>query len=59
VNDQLHAPTAVIPGKNLGTHWIPSLVGPRAGRGILEKRKVSNLPGFKSYIIQPITQSLH
>jgi hypothetical protein len=31
VSGQLHAQAALIPGKYPSTHWIGSLVGPRAG----------------------------
>jgi hypothetical protein len=31
VSGQLHAPVALPPGKNQGTHWIGGWVGPRAG----------------------------
>ena len=40
VKGQLHAQAASCPGKNAGTHWVWSCVGPRAGSDVLEKRKI-------------------
>jgi hypothetical protein len=54
VSGQLHAPTALPPGKNPNTHWIGDWVSPRAGLETMVKIKIpsprqdSNPP-----IIQP------
>jgi hypothetical protein len=41
VSGQLHAPTALPPGKEpAGTHWIGGWVGPRAVLDVVVKRKI-------------------
>jgi hypothetical protein len=40
-SDQLHAPAVIPPGeRDPRTHWIGSWVGPRAGLGAVETRKI-------------------
>jgi len=41
VGGQHHASTALTPGKHPGTHATEGWVGPRAGVGVLQKRKKS------------------
>jgi len=38
---ELHAPAALFPGKNSGTHWVEVLKGPRTGLDVLEKINIS------------------
>jgi hypothetical protein len=42
VSDQLHAMTALPPGKEPWVPWIGGLVGPRAGLDMVAKRKIPN-----------------
>jgi hypothetical protein len=37
---QLHAPTALHPGKQPGTHWVGGWASPRAGLDDVEKREI-------------------
>jgi len=48
-------PSHLSSGSKPHTHQIGGWVAPRAGLGILEKGKISCLPGFKPTIIQPAT----
>jgi hypothetical protein len=47
VSGQLHDSATVPLGKDPGTHWIGSWVGPRAGLDVTEKRKILPLPGME------------
>jgi hypothetical protein len=47
MSGQLHAPAALIPGKNPRTHWIGGWVGPRDGLDDVEKRKFLTLLGLE------------
>ena len=38
-NGRLHAPAALIPGKNRGAHWIGGLMDPRVSMDVLEQGK--------------------
>jgi hypothetical protein len=40
VSGQLHAPAVLLPGRNLRTHGRRGCVGPRAGAGVLDKKKI-------------------
>jgi len=40
VISQLHAPAALAPRKNTGTHSVGSCVGSGAGLEVLEKRRI-------------------
>jgi hypothetical protein len=59
VSDQLHAPAALPPGKEPGTHWIGGWVGPRAVLNTVVKRKI---PGPRresnprTPVVQPVAQ---
>ena len=39
MSDRLHAPTALLPGKNRGAYWIGGLVDSRASMDVLEQGK--------------------
>jgi hypothetical protein len=57
VSCQIHAPTALTPGKSPpGTHWIGGWVDLRDGLDDLEKRKFLTLPGLELYpsVVQPV-----
>ena len=45
VSGQQHAPAALYPRENPGTHFTGGWVGPKAG---LDGRKISSPPGFDS-----------
>jgi hypothetical protein len=47
VSGQLHAPAALHPGKEPGTHWMGDLVNPRAGVDDMERRKILPLQGLE------------
>jgi hypothetical protein len=51
VSGQLHAPAALLPGKQPSTHWIGGWLGPRASLDDLEKRKFFTLPALE---LQPL-----
>jgi hypothetical protein len=55
VSGQLDASDCLPPGK--GPNWIWGWIGPTAGLGTVEKRKISVLPKFPCCL--PIAQSLH
>jgi hypothetical protein len=46
VSDQLHAPAALLRGKNSGIHWIGGWVDPTAGL-VVVKLKFLSLPGLE------------
>jgi hypothetical protein len=41
LSGRLHAPAALLPGRNLGTRWIGGWVGPRDGVDVFREEKVS------------------
>jgi hypothetical protein len=57
VNGQLHVLAGLLPGKKHGTHWIVGRVGPTAGLGDVEKRKLLTLLDSNpdSPVVQPVT----
>jgi len=53
LTDKLHAPAAILPGKNTGTQSTGDWVVPKAGLNVLEKRKIlcpcrASYPGSSS-----------
>jgi hypothetical protein len=55
VGGRLHAPAALPPGKNPGTHQIGGWVGPRAGLDVLgEEKNLLPLPGFEPQTVKLI-----
>ena len=56
-----HAPSPAVlpPGKEPFTNWMGGLVGPGAGRDVLEKRKISCLSGFERRTVQGVALYLH
>jgi hypothetical protein len=55
VNGQLHAPTALLPGKSSPvTHWMRGWVDPRFDLEDVEKRKFLTLPGLDPSVVQPV-----
>jgi hypothetical protein len=59
VSGQFHAPPALPPGRDSGTHWIGGWVGPRAVLDAVVKRKIPS-PRRESNprtpIVQPVAQ---
>jgi hypothetical protein len=58
MSSQLHAPTALIPGKDPGTHWIGGWMELRAGLDAVEKRKNPNPRRPACSIITTLTELL-
>jgi hypothetical protein len=54
VSGQHHAPVALSPVKNLGTHLIAGWVGPKADLDILEKKKYLASVGTRTRAIHPL-----
>jgi hypothetical protein len=57
VSGELLAPAAFTPRKEApGTHWIGSLVGPRAGLDAVVKRKIPSTPTAYAMNLFPVLQ---
>jgi hypothetical protein len=56
LSGRLHAPAALLPGRNLGTRWMGGWVGPRDGVDVFKEKKVScpcrdSNPGLSSALL--------
>jgi hypothetical protein len=54
MSGQLHAPTALPPGKAPGTHWIGGWVGSRADLDAMQKRKNLAPGGNGTPTVEPV-----
>jgi hypothetical protein len=49
VSGQFRAPVTLLPGKDIGTHWVEGWLGPKTGLDAVMKRTSSmSLPGDES-----------
>jgi len=56
LSSRLHAPAALLPGRNLGTRWVGGWVGHRDGVDVFKEEKVScpcrdSIPGLSSAML--------
>jgi hypothetical protein len=55
LSNNLHAPAALPPGKDYGTHWIGGWTGPKAGLDEVAKTKKDPfLAGNRTLVVQPV-----